>query len=107
MLALVLVLTWNHLEAAEAYHDPAVRSMASAVSVEFLDGTKSDEVVIEYPLGNPKHPGTQEAVKEKVIKNLSLTYDKFTVDKAISMIESQTDVEVTTLFEALWKVCED
>lgn len=85
------------------YHDPAVRSMASAVSVEFLDGTKSDEVVIEYPLGNPKHRGTQEAVKEKVIKNLSLTYDKFTVDKAISMIESQTDVEVTTLFEALWK----
>ncbi|KAJ5247769.1 hypothetical protein N7468_002752 [Penicillium chermesinum] len=85
------------------YHDPAVRSMASAVSIELLDGTKSDEVIIEFPLGNPKHDGTQRTVKEKVIKNLRLTYDEDTVDAVIQMIETQKEARATALFEILWK----
>jgi len=34
------------------YLDPAKRSIANALTVEFDDGTKLDEVVIEYPVGH-------------------------------------------------------
>jgi 2-methylcitrate dehydratase len=34
------------------YHDPDKRSIANAVSVEFNDGRKLDEVIVEYPLGH-------------------------------------------------------
>lgn len=34
------------------YHDPAKRSIANALTVEFNDGSKFDEVVVEYPIGH-------------------------------------------------------
>jgi len=36
------------------YHDPARRSIANAVALEFADGATLDEVVIEYPIGHPR-----------------------------------------------------
>jgi 2-methylcitrate dehydratase len=34
------------------YHDPDKRSIANALTVEFVDGTHLDEVVVEYPIGH-------------------------------------------------------
>ena len=34
------------------YHDPAKRSIANAVTVEFNDGKKLKEIVVEYPIGH-------------------------------------------------------
>jgi 2-methylcitrate dehydratase len=34
------------------YHDPEKRSIANGITVEFYDGTKLPEVVIEYPIGH-------------------------------------------------------
>jgi 2-methylcitrate dehydratase len=34
------------------YHDPAKRSIANGLAVEFMDGSKLDEVVVEYPVGH-------------------------------------------------------
>jgi 2-methylcitrate dehydratase len=36
------------------YHDPAKRSIANALTVEFKDGTKLAEVVCEYPIGHKR-----------------------------------------------------
>lgn len=36
------------------YHDPEKRSIANALTVEFNDGTKFDEVVVEYPIGHAR-----------------------------------------------------
>ncbi len=36
------------------YHDPERRSIANALTVEFNDGTKLDEVVVEYPVGHAR-----------------------------------------------------
>lgn len=36
------------------YHDPLKRSIANAVTVEFEDGTRLDEIVVEYPLGHAR-----------------------------------------------------
>jgi len=34
------------------YHDPDKRSIANAITVEFKDGSKTREVVVEYPIGH-------------------------------------------------------
>ncbi|HET7060692.1 MAG TPA: bifunctional 2-methylcitrate dehydratase/aconitate hydratase [Nitrosospira sp.] len=34
------------------YYDPSKRSIANALTVEFMNGEKLDEVVVEYPLGH-------------------------------------------------------
>jgi 2-methylcitrate dehydratase len=36
------------------YHNPEQRSIANALTVEFTDGTKFDEVVVEYPIGHKR-----------------------------------------------------
>ncbi|MDP3843411.1 MAG: bifunctional 2-methylcitrate dehydratase/aconitate hydratase [Oxalobacteraceae bacterium] len=36
------------------YHDPAKRSIANALTVEFNDGSNFDEVVVEYPIGHAR-----------------------------------------------------
>jgi 2-methylcitrate dehydratase len=34
------------------YLDPQKRSIANAISIEFADGSRTDEVVVEYPIGH-------------------------------------------------------
>jgi 2-methylcitrate dehydratase len=36
------------------YLDPAKRSIANGIKVEFKDGSSLDEVVVEYPVGHPR-----------------------------------------------------
>ena len=36
------------------YHDPAKRSIANALTVEFADGKKMKEIVVEYPIGHKR-----------------------------------------------------
>jgi 2-methylcitrate dehydratase len=36
------------------YFDPEKRSIANALRIEFNDGTKSDEIVVEYPVGHKR-----------------------------------------------------
>jgi 2-methylcitrate dehydratase len=36
------------------YHDPKKRSIANALTVEFTDGKKLEEVVVEYPIGHKR-----------------------------------------------------
>jgi len=36
------------------YHDPDKRSIANALTVEFIDGSKLDEIICEYPIGHKR-----------------------------------------------------
>ncbi|SAK97200.1 bifunctional 2-methylcitrate dehydratase/aconitate hydratase [Caballeronia ptereochthonis] len=36
------------------YHDPDKRSIANALTVEFNDGSKLDEIAVEYPIGHKR-----------------------------------------------------
>jgi len=36
------------------YHDPAKRSIANALTIEFKDGKQFKEVVVEYPIGHAR-----------------------------------------------------
>ncbi|MBF6617061.1 MAG: bifunctional 2-methylcitrate dehydratase/aconitate hydratase [Candidimonas sp.] len=54
------------------YHDPDKRSIANALTVEFNDGSKLDEVVCEYPIGH----------KRRRAEGIPLLEDKFRTNLA-------------------------
>jgi 2-methylcitrate dehydratase len=74
------------------YHDPEKRSIANALTIEFNDGSKFDEVVVEYPVGHARRrtegiplliekyktnlARIYDADKQKQIIDLCLDYDK-------------------------------
>ena len=49
------------------YHDPEKRSIANALTIEFRDGTKTDEIIVEYPIGH----------KRRRAEGMPLLVDKF------------------------------
>ncbi|MFT3747826.1 MAG: bifunctional 2-methylcitrate dehydratase/aconitate hydratase [Agriterribacter sp.] len=46
--------TEENIQFTKDYHDPEKRSIANALTIEFNDGTKLDEVVVEYPIGHKR-----------------------------------------------------
>ncbi|MCC6289178.1 MAG: bifunctional 2-methylcitrate dehydratase/aconitate hydratase [Chitinophagaceae bacterium] len=46
--------TEENLQFTKDYHDPEKRSIANALTIEFNDGTKLEEVVVEYPIGHKR-----------------------------------------------------
>lgn len=78
----------------EDYHDSSKRSMASGVTVCLKNGTEVGEVVVEYPLGNPKQAGTAQAVRAKSKKNLNLILEESTSQKVIDSIQKEDDMAV-------------
>ncbi|HXB33951.1 MAG TPA: bifunctional 2-methylcitrate dehydratase/aconitate hydratase [Puia sp.] len=64
------------------YHDPEKRSIANALTVEFADGSKLEEVVVEYPIGHKRR-------REEGIPKL---LEKFRVNLARKFPEKQQRV---------------
>jgi 2-methylcitrate dehydratase len=69
------------------YHDPDKRSIANAMTVEFNDGSRSEEIVVEYPVGHKfrREEGLPLLV-EKYKTNLRRIFDQAQIQK----IESAT-----------------
>jgi 2-methylcitrate dehydratase len=64
------------------YHDPEKRSIANAVTVFFKDGTKVDEISIEYPVGHKRR--RDEGIPlliEKYRTNIARIFDKSQQEK--------------------------
>ena len=64
------------------YHDPEKRSIANAVTVYFKDGSKVDEIAIEYPVGHKRR--REEGIPlllEKYRTNLARIFDKAQQEK--------------------------
>ncbi|PMS16165.1 2-methylcitrate dehydratase [Trinickia dabaoshanensis] len=61
------------------YHDPNKRSIANALTVEFADGTKLNEVVVEYPIGH----------KRRRAEGIPLLVEKFKTNLARRFPEKQ------------------
>lgn len=57
------------------YHDPEKRSIANAIQIFFKDGSKSEQIAVEYPIGHRRrrHEGIPELVKKFKV-NLARRY---------------------------------
>lgn len=80
------------------YLDPAKRSIANAVQVFFNDGTKTEEIEIEYPVGHKRR--RKEGVpllEEKFYNNLLVQFTKSRADRIVSVCQTQSELEAMTM----------
>jgi 2-methylcitrate dehydratase len=82
------------------YHEPDKRSIANALTVEFADGTKLDEVVVEYPIGHARRriEGIPLLI-EKYNKNLARVFPKAQQEEILSLSLDRSRLEKTPVNE--------
>ena len=71
------------------YHDPAKRSIANALTVEFTDGKTLKEIIVEYPIGH----------KRRRKEGMPVLMAKFKTNLARVFAEKQRG--------AIWELCTD
>ena len=82
------------------YHDPEKRSIANALSVEFKDGKKLSEVVVEYPIGHKRR--RQEGIPhlvEKFETNLARRFPEKQRKAILELCMEQKKLEQTPVNE--------
>src|SRR4029077_14432535 len=70
------------------YLDPAKRSIANAITIEFKDGSKLKEVVVEYPIGHRRRreegmPVLIEKFKTNLARRFPLKQQKTILGRAL------------------------
>lgn len=88
---------------SDDYVNPDKRSMASALKVKLKDGSETEEVIVEYPLGNPRNSGTTEAVRIKIEKNLGLMFAHEEVAEILNAVQHRGNMSVRGFVDLLWK----
>jgi 2-methylcitrate dehydratase len=82
------------------YHDPEKRSIANAITVEFKDGKKLSEVVVEYPIGHKRRrkEGIPHLV-EKFERNLARQFPEKQQKAILDVCMDQKKLEQTPVKE--------
>src|SRR5436190_6693406 len=82
------------------YHDPEKRSIANALTVEFKDGKKMKEIVVEYPIGHKRRrkDGTPVLV-EKFKTNLARRFPEKQRAAILALCMDQKQLEATPVHE--------
>jgi 2-methylcitrate dehydratase len=82
------------------YHDPAKRSIANALTVEFKDGKKLKEVVCEYPIGHRRRRKEGIPVLEaKFATNLARKFPAKQQKAILALCQDQAKLEATPVNE--------
>ncbi len=76
------------------YHDPEKRSIANAIQIFFADGSRSENIAVEYPIGHRRRreEGIPELVK-KFKTNLARRFDAQTQSDIFNVCSDQTVLE--------------
>ena len=84
------------------YLDPTKRSITNAVTVEFLDGSSTGRVLVEYPLGHHRRRQEGEpALLAKFTKNLRGRISSRPADTILALFADQQELEMTSVNELL------
>lgn len=89
------------------YHVPDKRSIANAVQVFFSDGSATDKVEVEYPIGHKRRRAEGAPVLErKFARNLATRFPAGTCQKIIDLCQNQAKLEATPVneFMDLWVI---
>lgn len=90
----------EHLPWSQDYLDPQKRSIANSVQIEFIDGSTTEEVVIEYPIGHRRR--RQEGwpvLEQKFQQNLASHYPKQQLEQLLSLFADQQKLMEMTVVE--------
>ncbi|MDD7804623.1 MAG: bifunctional 2-methylcitrate dehydratase/aconitate hydratase, partial [Endozoicomonas sp. (ex Botrylloides leachii)] len=88
------------------YHDPDKRSIANAIQVFFTDGSATDKIVIEYPIGHRRRRNQGiPLLKEKFKNNLMSQFSSSTTEQIYDLCnqQEQFDVMAVSDFMSLFK----
>ncbi|MGZ3297536.1 MAG: bifunctional 2-methylcitrate dehydratase/aconitate hydratase [Asticcacaulis sp.] len=82
------------------YHDPEKRSIANAMTIELHDGTKLDEIVVEYPIGHRlRRKDGIPLLEAKFRANLARRFPKKQQDAILKLSLDQTALEAMPVHE--------
>ncbi|QJR14884.1 bifunctional 2-methylcitrate dehydratase/aconitate hydratase [Usitatibacter palustris] len=82
------------------YHDPEKRSIANAVTVEFNDGKKLKEIVVEYPIGHKRRRKEgMPVLVEKFKVNLARSFADKRQKEILALCEDAKRLESTPVNE--------
>jgi 2-methylcitrate dehydratase len=76
------------------YHEADKRSIANKIQIHFNDGSSTDEVEVEYPIGHKRR--REEGIpvlEQKFLKNLEITYDSDKCAEIYNLCTKQKDLE--------------
>lgn len=82
------------------YLDPEKRSIANAIQIFFKDGSSTDKVQIEYPIGHRRR--RQEGIPvllNKFQHNLATRFPQQQATKILELCQDQTKLEATAVHE--------
>ncbi|MDO8776360.1 MAG: bifunctional 2-methylcitrate dehydratase/aconitate hydratase [Burkholderiaceae bacterium] len=82
------------------YHDPSKRSIANALTVELVDGSQLDEIVVEYPIGHKRRRADGIPLLEaKFRTNLARRFAKKQQDAILAVSLDQAKLEAIPVHE--------
>jgi 2-methylcitrate dehydratase len=82
------------------YHEPDKRSIANALAVELTDGTKLDEVIVEYPIGHRRRrPDGIPLLLDKFCRNLKRRFPERQQDAILKASLDQDHFESLPVHE--------
>ena len=87
-------------EYTEGYYDPEKRSMANAVQVFFNDGSSTQKIAIEYPVGHRcRRAEGVPLLEEKFRSNLSTCFTEERCTEIMNLCANQAQLEATPVNE--------
>ncbi|MGO3699956.1 MULTISPECIES: 2-methylcitrate dehydratase [Halomonas] len=89
------------------YHDPQKRSIANAVQVFFRDGSATDKVAVEYPIGHQRRREEgMPLLVDKFERHLATRFPAFRCEKISQLCGNQATLEAMPVdqFMSLWMI---
>jgi 2-methylcitrate dehydratase len=84
------------------YLDPDKRSIANSVQIAFLDGTATERVEIEFPLGHPsRRLEALPRLREKLLENLGAAYGETRAEELAGLLLDEPRFDAMPVDELL------
>lgn len=82
------------------YHQPDKRAIANAIQVFFSDGTHTEQVAVEYPIGHRRRriEGIP-LLEQKFQANLATRFVPSRADRIVALCQDQVRLETTPVHE--------
>ena len=85
---------------SKEYLEADKRSIANRIQIHFNNGTSTDEVEVEYPIGHKRRREEGIPILEKKFKdNLAITYDEKVSKKIFELCMDQQKLEQTSVID--------
>ena len=92
---------------SDEYHEADKRSIANKIQIHFNDGSSTEEIEVEYPIGHKRRREEGIPVLEQKFKNnLEITYDSNKCEEIYQLCINQEKLESTSVtdFQELFAV---